>query len=182
MTAALGPYLVAAALLAGAGVAKAAHPADTARALAAMGAGGWASSARVVRGAAVIEAVLGVVALARPRWWLAALVAMSYGAFTVWVLVARSRGGSMASCGCFGRPDTAPTAAHAVVTAGAGVAAAAMAPVAGRAGWLPHALAGQPWHGGPLLFGVAVATGLAYLVLVRLARLEAVRSGVEPPR
>ena len=47
----------------------------------------------------------------------ALLVAASYAAFTAFVLLARSRGGVLASCGCFGRADTPPTTTHVVVTA-----------------------------------------------------------------
>ncbi len=70
----------------------------------------------VVRAGALAEAALGAVALAFPRPATGALVALSYLCFFGVVgLVARRRGGPLATCGCFGRPDTPPTVLHLVL-------------------------------------------------------------------
>ena len=42
-----------------------------------------------------------------------------YAGFTAFVVIALRRGGVLSSCGCFGRADTPPTRAHALVTGAA---------------------------------------------------------------
>ncbi|HET9070319.1 MAG TPA: MauE/DoxX family redox-associated membrane protein [Acidimicrobiales bacterium] len=171
-----GLYLAAAALLVGAGAAKARRPGDTARAIAAaLPRLPAPRAARVVRVAAAGEAALGAAALAWPARPLAASVALSYLGFTAFVLVARARGGPLATCGCFGRPDTPPTVAHALVDAAAAAAAAAVA-AAAPPGWLPAVLARQAHHGWPLVLAAAVLAWFAYLVLVPATRLAALRA------
>jgi hypothetical protein len=95
------------------------------------------------------------------------LVALAYGLFAVFVVVALKRGWALTSCGCFGRPDNPPTVAHAVLNAGAAAIAVwwAVAWPDGY-GWshLVRLFFHQPWHGGPLVFISAVVAGLAYLV------------------
>ncbi|HLH47091.1 MAG TPA: MauE/DoxX family redox-associated membrane protein [Acidimicrobiales bacterium] len=174
------PYLAACALLAVAGVAKAARPADTARALA-QSLPAWAvrPSRLAVRAGAGLEAALGVAALVWPARPLAAAVAASYLAFCAFVLVARARGGALASCGCFGTPDTPPTLSHVAVDAVAAAAAATVA-AAGRTGLLGPVLAHQHDHGWPLAVLAAVLAWLAYLVLVPLTRLGALRAARPP--
>jgi hypothetical protein len=133
----IGLFLIAAGLLCIAGVAKAVRPGDTALAMAALVPGRpplrllrW-----VVRAGALAEAALGVVALAFPRPATAALVALSYFAFFAVVAYARWRGGPLATCGCFGRPDTPPTALHLLIDLA--LAAAATAVAVGAVGlWL----------------------------------------------
>ena len=175
----IGLYLVAAALLVVAGVAKVFRPDDTARALgAALPVPGLRAASGplrwVVRAVAGVEAALGVVALVRPGPIPAALVAFSYLAFAGLLVVVRSRGGALASCGCFGRPDTPVTAAHVVIDVGLGVSAAVVA--AGvPAGWLFTVLAAQPGGGVPLLLVSGLVAWLAVLVMDGLARLVAVR-------
>jgi hypothetical protein len=101
---------VAALLLVAAGLAKLARPSNTARAL--------RVPAAVVRGAASAEAVLGVLALARAGGRVtAALVAFSYLAFACFVAVAMIQGRPLATCGCFGEPDTPPTLLHVIIDA-----------------------------------------------------------------
>ncbi len=172
---ALGLYVAAAVLLVVAGVAKAVRPADTARALRA-GLRWWPRrlGAASVRAAAIGEAAVGAAALAWPARLLAGAVALSFASFTVFVAVARARGGSLATCGCFGRPDTPPTADHLAVDAAAAAAAASVA-AAGPSGSIVAVLARQWMHGWPLLAAAAVAAWLAYLVLVPLTRLAALR-------
>jgi hypothetical protein len=183
----IGLYLIATGLLVVAGVAKAIRPDDTARALNAL-VSAWARPAMTqrrmrmaIRGGAVMEAALGVVAIAFPRQVTAGLVATSYALFAGVVLYARSRGGALSSCGCFGRADTPATALHALVDlvlAGACVAVAASAPSSGS---LVTLLGRQPAAGVPLLFVSAVGLYMAYLALAVLPPLVGARQLVRRP-
>lgn len=170
----IGPYLAAAALLVVAGVAKAVRPGDTARALTQLVPLPLTGVRSAVRVGAALEAAVGVVALARPGGTAAGLVALSYAAFTAVVVVARTRGSALASCGCFGTPDTPATLVHAVIDAGLAAAAAVVA-LRGPGGSLGHVLAAQPAHGVPLVLASAVLAWLAYLALTDLATLQAAR-------
>jgi hypothetical protein len=181
----IGPYLVACALLVGAGIAKTVRPDDTARALAALVRGRGMRLVRLrlaVRAGALAEAALGLVALALPRPVTAALVASSYLCFAGIVLVALRRGGPLATCGCFGRADTAPTVVHLVLDLALAVAAAVLAAAAPRQGTLVTYLAHQPWAGLPLLFVSAVGAWLTLLALSALGELEGGRRLVRPAR
>ena len=193
----IGPYLVACGLLVIAGVAKALRPDDTARALLQLttpkappvggpggrGPGGahrWTAlrlpgMRSAVRVGAAAEALLGVVALVVPRSGTAAAVAASYLAFAVVVGLTMARGGPLATCGCFGRPDTPPTFVHLAVDLVLAVAATAVAVAAPPSGTVVGVLAHQPWHGVPLVMVALLGTWLATLVLVRLSALEAAR-------
>jgi hypothetical protein len=180
----IGLYLVASGLLVAAGAAKAVRPDDTARAAAALLPGRRVPShqtlRRAVRAAALAEAALGLVALVVPRPVTGAFVALSYALFFAVVLYARARGGPLASCGCFGRPDTPPTRLHLavdLVLAAGAVAVAAGAPASGSIATL---LAHQPWAGLPLLFVSAVGLWLTFLALSALAALEGARRLVRP--
>ena len=101
-------------------------------------------------------------------------MALSYVGFAGFVTLARARGGPLASCGCFGTPDTPATRTHVIVTlafaASAGVVAAS-----GLSAWLSTLLAGQPWHGVPLALLGLLCAWLASLTMGRLAELGAVR-------
>ena len=114
------PYLAAITLLGAAGVAKAIRPAETANALAGAGLSvgpGW------VRAGAVGEASLAVAAFVLPGPVTGGLVALAYALFAAFIVVALQRGWALTSCGCFGRPDSPPTVAHAVLNAGAAACA-----------------------------------------------------------
>jgi hypothetical protein len=153
------PFLAATVVLAAAGVAKLRRPDDTARALhtASIPLGRMA-----VRAGAVAEIVVAVAALVVPSPITGALVAASYAAFAVFVLVALRRGWPLASCGCFGRPDTAPHRSHAVLNVGAAAAAVWWAAVApDHLGSLFHH---ETAGGAPLILITAALAGLAYLV------------------
>jgi Methylamine utilisation protein MauE len=173
----IGLYLVAAGLLVVAGLAKAARPDDTARALAGLLPG--SSSLRLlrwtVRCGALAEATLGVAAMVFPRPVTATLVALSYVGFAGVVWIARRWGGPLATCGCFGRPDTPPTAVHLVVDLALAGAAAVVALGAPGDGTLAAQLAHQPGAGVPLLFVSAVGLWLTTLALSTLAALTAAR-------
>jgi len=93
---------------------------------------------------------------------------------------ARRHGGPLATCGCFGRPDTPPTALHLFVDLVLAAAAAAVAAGAPSQGTLVTQLAHQPWAGLPLLFVSAVGLWLTALALSALAALTAARSPARP--
>ena len=180
----IGLYLIAAGLLCVAGVAKALRPDDTALAMAALvpGRPPLRVVRPVVRVGALAEAALGAVAILFPRPVTAALVALSYLAFTAVVAYARWRGGALATCGCFGRPDTPPTALHLVLDLTLAAAAAAVALGAPPQNTLGLQLAHQPWAGFPLLFVSAVGLWLTALALSALAALTAARRVAQPDR
>jgi hypothetical protein len=170
----IGLYLVAAGLLVAAGVAKAIRPDDLARAFASTFHLAPERLRLGVRVLAAAEAVLGVVALIWPEPVPAALVAASYLGFAAVLTVVRTTGGALASCGCFGRPDTPVTLVHVIADlclAGAAVAVAA----AGHSGSMLAVLAAQPAKGVPLVAISLLAAWLTVLVMDQLSRLVAVR-------
>jgi hypothetical protein len=110
------PYAAAAVLLGVAGVPKVRDPGDLVRAVRSVG---MPFGRNAVRAFAAAEVVVAAAALAVPGRVTAALLAAMYAAFTAFVVVALRRGGVLSSCGCFGRADTPPTRAHALVTGSA---------------------------------------------------------------
>jgi Methylamine utilisation protein MauE len=153
------PFLAATVVLGVAGLAKLRRPDDTARALIAasipLGRTG-------VRAGALAEIAVAVAAIAVPSAITGALVAASYAGFAVFVAMALHQGWPLASCGCFGRPDTAPHRAHAVLNVGAAAAAVWWAAVApDHIGSLFHH---ETANGVPLMLITATLAGLAYLV------------------
>jgi hypothetical protein len=179
----IGLYLVASGLLVVAGVAKAIRPDDTARALADLAHLRRLRPVRwLVRLGALAEAAVGLTALILPRPVTAALVAFSYAAFGVVVVVARWRGGPLATCGCFGRPDTPPTTVHILLNLTFASAAVAVAVAAPAKGTLAGELGRQPWAGFPLLFVSAAGLWLCLLALSALAALEGTRRLLVPRR
>jgi hypothetical protein len=159
-----GPYLAATALLGLAGITKAWRPADT---LNALRVARFPVSQAAVRVGAVAELAVAVAALAVPGPVTGGLVAAAYAVFAVFIVVALRRGWPLASCGCFGRPDTPPTVAHAVLDVGAAAAAvwwaAAWRGDSGFSRW-GRLFFHQPWHGGALALLTVVLAGLAYTV------------------
>jgi hypothetical protein len=183
----IGLFLVAAGLLVVAGVAKAVTPDDTARALAVTVGSGLAGRAvpfrvcrAAVRAGALAEVVLGLAAVLAPRPLTAALVAVSYAVFAAVVAVAWRRGGPLATCGCFGRPDTPPTAVHLLLNVALAVIATIVAATAPASGTLFTQLAHMPWAGVPLLFVSAVALWLSLLAMSALGALEGARRLTRP--
>lgn len=160
--------LVASLLLVGAGVAKAVRPGDTWRALARAGLP-VGRGPSVVRVGASAEAAVGVTALLVGGPVPGAMVSLSYVAFAVFISVALGRGWALASCGCFGEPDSPPTVAHVVLDAilAAGAALAAVDGVSPR-----DAITRHPGTGAVTLTMALVTTGLLYLVFARLPRLR----------
>ncbi len=173
----IGLYLVACYLLVVAGAAKAIRPDGTAVALAALPANHlpvrWVR--RLVRVGSVAEMTLGLVALAAPAPGAAWLVAACYVAFGLTIVYVRSTGGVLASCGCFGTPDTPATVLHLAVDVGLAAAAAAVA-LAGPAGSMLRVLAHQPAHGAPVAIVSGLCAWLAYLAVSALADLKMARA------
>jgi hypothetical protein len=170
----IGLYLVGCALLILAGAAKMIRPGDTARALSAVLPLPLVRTTTLVRVGATAEAALGVVALAYPRTWTAGLVALSYAAFATFVLLARAKGGPIASCGCFGTPDTPATLLHVVINVGLALAAIVVA-VAAPSGTIVSVLSAQPLHGLPLVLVSALCVWLTFLAISVLGALQAAR-------
>lgn len=133
-----------------------------------------------MRAGALAEAALGLTALVLPRPVTAALIAASYAGFTAVVALARWRGGALASCGCFGRPDTPPTLVHLFLDLVLAASAAVFAAAAPTSGTLWTLLGHQPWGGLPLLAVSAVGLWLAFLALSALGALEGARRLVFP--
>lgn len=166
-TPAAAPFLAATALLGVAGIAKLVRPTDTAGALRAAGLTPLSRALRLrlaflVRLGAVGEVAVALSAVIWPGPVTGSLVAAAYAAFALFVVAALVRGWPIASCGCFGRPDTKPGVAHVALNAGAAVAAAWWATNAPSR--LGHFLSGQPWSGVPLIFVSVVIAGLALAV------------------
>ena len=178
----IGLFLAASALLVVAGVAKAVRPDDTARAVARLASRPYGRRWRLlVRAGAVAEAMLGLAALGAPRPATAALVATSYALFSSVVVLARVRGGPLATCGCFGQPDTPPTVVHLgldLVFAAAAVVLAVSAPTGGTLG---SEMAAQPGAGLPLAFVTVVAAWLSVLAMSALGGLQGARRLVRNP-
>ncbi|HWD52728.1 MAG TPA: MauE/DoxX family redox-associated membrane protein [Acidimicrobiales bacterium] len=177
----IGPYLVACALLLIAGVMKVIRPDGTARAVALVVPDRLRRPLQfrvlrvLIRMGALAEVVLGTVAIFLPRPLPAALVATSYAAFGGVVLYVRSRGGSLASCGCFGPLDTPATRLHAVINFGLVIPAVAVAVGAPPGASTVGILAAQPLYGLPFLAAGALCIWLTYLALSSLAQLQAAR-------
>ena len=164
-----GPYAAFALLLGVAGAMKAFSPLSTVRALRSAG---LPVTRPLVRAFGAGEAVVAVAA-----WVIAGpvppvLVALSYTGFAGFVVLARRRGGSVSSCGCFGKADTPPTRSHVVVNAAAAVLAlvAAIWPARSPVG----ELARSPGAGVPFALLVTVVAALGYLALAEWPRLVGV--------
>lgn len=172
----LVPYLAACLLLLVAGIAKALDPADTARALSSLVPLRRAEAA--VRALAAGEALLGAAGLAWPAAVTALIVAVSYAGFSGFVLFARRRGGPLATCGCFGEPDTPATGLHAGLTAGLAAAAAAVALARPHASpiWQVLSAGRRPLEAVATGLVAAAVAWLAYLAMSPLARLRAGRA------
>jgi hypothetical protein len=161
----VGPFALAACLLAVAGFAKALQPASTAGALATMR---LPHRRWMVRVGGLFEGGLACAALLTGNPLLAALVAVSYVIFAGFVVAALRVGAPLASCGCLGKIDTPPHPVHVLLDLLAATASTGVAIAGGSS--ISHVLAQQPWDGVPfamlLVIGVAAA-GLAMSSLPR---------------
>lgn len=171
----VAPFLVACALLVVAGTSKALRPADTARAVHSFLPGMPVRRLSVGVGLlATGEVVLGVTALALAGPAPELAVAGSYVSFALVVAYARRRGGPLASCGCFGTPDTPASGLHVVMDLALAGTAVAMALAGPGVQWW-RLLGHQPLDGAPLLGSAALGVWLVVLTLGPAARLAATR-------
>lgn len=108
-------YIVTGVLLV-AGAAKIVQPSATATALRTLGIPSPMHATRLL-GFGEVALTVAAILIGAPLLW--AGVALSYGAFTVFILWALRDGGVVGSCGCFGREDTPPTPGHAAFNAAA---------------------------------------------------------------
>jgi hypothetical protein len=169
MNALYGGFAAMAGLLVLGGAMKVVKPNETANALGALG----LPRARVlVRIGGAVEALVGAAALAFGGAILVALVALSYLAFTAFVLAALRNGSPIGSCGCFGEVDAPPTWLHAALTFATASVAALVAGSGSPS--LVTVLGRQPWGGVPFLVLCATAGYLAFLVMAVLPRTIAV--------
>jgi hypothetical protein len=164
-----GPFLIVALLLAAAGAAKVADPANAVGALRGFGV---PVAPVVVRVVGAAEAALAVSAVVTGSAVLAAAVAASYLVFTAFVLIALARDLPIGSCGCFGKVDTPPSVLHVVVNLGAVVAALGVA-LAGDGTGIGDVLAHQPLAGVPMLLLIVVGTYAAFTALTVVPQLGA---------
>jgi hypothetical protein len=176
----IGIYLIGSALLVLAGVAKLIRPGDTARALTEV-LPGRLHLQRLVRAGAAAEAVIGAVAIFLPRPIPAALVCASYLSFAAYVAYVRQRRGPLATCGCFGQPDTPATWLHVAINVALATAAGAMAVQSSDTSTLRSVLTAQPWGGLPLLLIGAVGVWLTYQALALLPSLANARQRLVSP-
>lgn len=163
-----GPFLIAAVLLAAAGIAKAIDPTMTVGALRRFGV---SVPPGAVRGLGGLEALLAVAAAVTGAPSLAAGVAVSYLLFTAFVVVARARRLPIGSCGCFGRIDTPPSWLHVAVNLAA--AASALGVAARDGGGLGATLDHQPLAGLPFLALIGIGTYAAFTALTVVPQLVA---------
>jgi hypothetical protein len=167
-----GPFAIAAALLVLGGALKALNPGDTALALGELG---LPHARPLVRVGGVVEVAVGVGALLVGGSAFAVLVAVSYAAFAVFVLVALRAGRPISSCGCFGKVDTPPSTVHMVIDLVVVVVALAAAVVRDSVA-LPDVLADQPLAGVPFVLLVLVGMYAVFLSFAALPKtLAAVR-------
>lgn len=130
MTAMLtAPYAACAVLLLVAAAPKLRDPMPLARALRSAGLPAGRGLARAIAGVEVAVAGIALTVAGAPA---AIAVCGLYVGFSAFLIRALRRGGLVASCGCFGRPDTPATRAHLAVTLGGALVAAA---VAARPAW-----------------------------------------------
>lgn len=152
-----GPYLAAAALLVVTAVPKLVDHSATAGALRSVG---WPSSRLVVTAVALAELVVGLGALVVGGPLASLAVALVYLGFAAFLLVALSKGGKVASCGCIGKPDRPPTKTHLVLNLLAVVVAVSAA--TGEVVTVDSLLTTGNW---PILLFAALTTWLAYSAL-----------------
>jgi hypothetical protein len=167
-----GPFVAFALLLILAGVAKAARPLPTVRALQSVKLPGSKAAVRTLGAGEAVLAVVALVTSGGASSVSAALVAISYASFAAFVFYARARGGTISSCGCFGKADSPPTAAHIVVNLAAAAIAATVAIRPARSALVE--LAHSPGAGVPLTALILVTTGLAYLALAEWPKLAGI--------
>lgn len=161
-----GWFFLVAALLIWSGIRKLADPDPTSGALRAAA---LPSSRLAVFGLAVVEIVVGAMALVATNPVAAWAVGLVYAGFAGFVGLAMGRRLPIASCGCFGRADTPPTWLHLVINLAA--VGGAMAVATGGGPSLPSVLAQQPMAGIAYLGFLGIGVYCLYLLLSELPRL-----------
>jgi hypothetical protein len=161
------PLAVAAVVLVVAGALKVVDPVPAVGALRQLGLPAGNGSVRAV---AVVEVAVGAAALVLAGPVPAALVAISYLAFTGVVIAALRAGTMISSCGCFGRDDTPPDASHVLVNLALAAVAAGAAISGSPSPW--DAVVGAGAVEGVLAVGL-VALGSWMVVLVYTALPQA---------
>jgi hypothetical protein len=161
----IGPFTIAAALLAIGGGFKAVSPNDTANALRGVGLPG---SRLLVRAGGALEVAIGVFAIVSGGRVGAAFVAASFVGFAAFVAVALVRGVPISTCGCFGKADTPPSLVH--VSFNVAAAAVAIALVVDPVGGIADTVSRQPLSGIPYVLLVATGVYLSFLALTLLPR------------
>ena len=94
------------------GIAKVVSPADTARAIRAIGLRVPDQTGRVL---GLLEVSVGLGAILSGRAAVFLVQGVIYGAFLGWVIVAKVKSVPLESCGCLGTPDTPPYWGHIAV-------------------------------------------------------------------
>ncbi len=168
MSALAGPVTAFALLLVVGGALKVRRPDDTVRALRALQ---LPATPFAVRLLAMGEVVIGATTIAVGGPVMALLTAVSYAGFTAFVLLAMLRRGPLSSCGCFGTPDTPPTAAHLVVTSLASVVA--FLAVAHPIDPLAHTVTTQPAFGIPFVVLTGCCVWFAHAALSLVPKVTA---------
>ena len=155
-----GPFLAISALLAVAGAMKVYRPKYTVGALTAAG---LPANTTLVRLLGLAEIGVGIAAI----WTGASLWAVATGifylGFALFVIYALRSGIPIASCGCFGSPDTPPNVGHVVLdlTATAVALAVAIDPIGSWVG-LPGV---EPWTGVAFLLFSGATVYLLYAIV-----------------
>jgi uncharacterized membrane protein YphA (DoxX/SURF4 family) len=166
MSAVAGPVFAASLLLAYAGATKLHRPAATVEAMRAAGLPAPVVAGRIIGGFELVAAMWCLAAGSRPA---CAVVAVSYLAFAAFSARLMTSGAG-ASCGCFGRADTAASATHVGVNLLLGLLA--LGGALDPPGSLTSVVADQPLGGVPLLMFVALGAWASYLALTLLPTLD----------
>ena len=159
---------ISALVMVAAGAAKFVRPRPTAIALRSVG---LRVPVVVIRGFSLFELIVAGDSLVENSVWSRAVLAASYLGLGGFIAVALVRGLPLASCGCFGEPDTPPTVAHLVLNLG--LACGALMALSDDAPAPGSVLVRTPGAGAVATIGVAVATACCILVLTTLARVTA---------
>lgn len=163
MTIVAGPFAIAALLLVVGGALKVRRPGDTVRAMQGLK---LPSSPMWVRILAAVEMLVGIGALGWGERVSAVGVAVSYAGFTAFVGLAIIRGAPIATCGCFGRDDTAPNLVHVALDVCA--VAVSIVVVLDPGVGLPEVVRTQPLAGLPYLGLVLGGVYAAFLAFTSL--------------
>jgi hypothetical protein len=162
-----GWFFASAALLVVSGAGKLV---DTRPTTGALRAAGLPNGGFVVRGLGLSEIAIGLGNLLWASTLLAWGQAALYGAFALFVVWALSRNIAIASCGCFGKPDTPPTWLHVFINTTAAAGAIYQAVIGPKN--LGAVLADQALAGVPYLGFLGLGAYCLYLLLGELPLLR----------